>query len=179
MMNVEGNAEEIKNEELKMKNEEVDYLDGMKIKGSLLLFFFAALAAPVFAQNKDQALYKQIQHMDSVMFDAFNTHNLAVLRSVFAENLEFFHDKGGLTNYAVSMENFQAVFRNNPDLKRELVPGTLEVYPLPGYGAVEMGEHRFSHKENGKELVAVFKFTHIWQLTNNEWKVTRVISVGH
>ncbi len=48
-----------------------------------------------------------------------------------------------------------------------------------GYGAVEMGEHRFTHMENGKELVAVFKFTHVWQFANNEWKVTRVVSVGH
>lgn len=157
----------------------MDYLDDMKINASLLIFFFSAMAMPVFAQNKDQALYRQIQHMDSVMFNAFNTHDLTVLKSVFADNLEFYHDKGGLSNYATSMESFQAVFRNNPDLHRDLVQGTLEVYPLPGYGAVEMGEHRFSHMENGKELVAVFKFTHVWQYKDNEWKVTRVISMGH
>jgi hypothetical protein len=26
---------------------------------------------------------------------------------------------------------------------RELVPGTLEVHPIPGYGALEIGAHRF------------------------------------
>ena len=152
----------------------------MKIKFPLLVFFFYAFSAQmVFAQNNDQTLYKTIGHMDSVMFNAFNTQNLEVLKSVFAENLEFYHDKGGLTNYSTSMENFKKVFQNNPGLHRELVKGTLEVYPIPGYGAVEMGEHRFSHMENGKEEVAVFKFTHVWQFKNNEWKATRVVSVGH
>jgi hypothetical protein len=152
----------------------------MKIKFPLLVFFFYAFSAQmVLAQNNDQALYKTIGHMDSVMFNAFNTQNLEVLKSVFAENLEFYHDKGGLTNYSTSMENFKKVFQNNPGLHRELVKGTLEVYPIPGYGAVEMGEHRFSHMENGKEEVAVFKFTHVWQFKNNEWKATRVVSVGH
>jgi hypothetical protein len=152
----------------------------MKIKFPLFVFFYYALSAQVvLAQNNDQALFKAIGHMDSVMFNAFNTQDLAVLKTVFAENLEFYHDKGGLTNYSVSMENFKKVFQNNPGLHRELVKGTMEVYPIPGYGAIEMGEHRFSHMENGKEEVAVFKFTHVWQFKNNEWKATRVVSVGH
>lgn len=117
--------------------------------------------------------------MDSVLFDAFNTHNLPVMQSVFAENLEFFHDKGGLINYDTCVTNFAKVFKQTPDLRRELVKGSLEIYPLPGYGAVEMGEHRFTHMENGKEIAAVFKFVHIWQWKDNTWKVTRVVSVGH
>jgi len=152
----------------------------MKIKTTVVLFFCFVLSASVaFGQGADPALYTKILHMDSVLFDAFNTHNMPVLRSVFAENLEFYHDKGGLSNYATSMESFKGVFEHNPDLRRELVKGTLEVYPIPGYGAVEMGEHRFTHMENGKEIVAVFKFTQVWQLKDNEWKVTRVVSVGH
>ena len=33
--------------------------------------------------------------MDSVMFDAFNAHDLKKLRTAFSEDLEFYHDKGG------------------------------------------------------------------------------------
>lgn len=150
----------------------------MKIK-ILLLFCIGLCVEEAVGQGADPSLYKKILHMDSVLFDAFNTHDLATLQSVFAENLEFFHDKGGLTNYAVSMENFKNVFKQNPDLRRELVQGSLEVYPLPGYGAVEMGEHRFTHKENGKEIAAIFKFVHVWQWKDNSWKITRVVSVGH
>lgn len=130
---------------------------------------------------KDPALYKTIVHMDSVMFDAFNTQNLDVLKTTFADNLEFYHDNGGVSDYKTCMENFKKMFVSmaaNP-LKRELVEGTLEVYPVPGYGAIEMGEHRFIHTENGKQVIGLFKFVHTWQFKNNEWKVTRVVSVGH
>ncbi|WP_218162189.1 nuclear transport factor 2 family protein [Chitinophaga sp. CF118] len=119
--------------------------------------------------------------MDSVMFDAFNTQNLNILKTVFAENLEFYHDKGGLTDYKTNMENFRRNFEMNANsaLRRELVKGSLEVYPVPGYGAIETGIHRFIHTENGKELIGIYKFTHVWQYKDKEWKVTRVVSVGH
>ena len=37
---------------------------------------------------------------------------------------------------------------------RELVPGTLQVYPIKGYGAIEMGIHRFHHPGHEKEFPA-------------------------
>lgn len=159
---------------------QMNYLGVMKIKMSIALFVcIGVFAQTAIGQGADPVLYNKIVHMDSVLFDAFNTHNLPVLQSAFAENLEFFHDKGGLTNYVVSMENFKNIFKQNPDLRRSLVKGSLEIYPLPGYGAVEMGEHRFTHMENGKEIAAVFKFVHVWQWKDNTWKITRVVSVGH
>ena len=117
--------------------------------------------------------------MDSVMFDAFNTQNLDVLKTLFADNVEFYHDRGGLGNYDTTIAAFKNNFAQGLDLKRELVKGTLEIYPIPGFGAVEMGVHTFTHKENGKDVVGSFKFVHTWQLKDGSWKVTRVVSVGH
>lgn len=130
---------------------------------------------------KDPELYKEIAHMDSVMFDAFNTQNLNVLKTVFAENLEFYHDNGGLSDYTSNMESFKRNFEGNANnaLRRELVRGSMEVYPIPGYGAIEIGVHRFIHIENGERMIGIYKFTHIWQYKDNKWKVTRVVSVGH
>ncbi len=127
----------------------------------------------------DSTLFKTIRHMDSVMFDAFNAHDLNALKNVFSPDLEFFHDRGGLSNYVTSMKSFGGVFASVPDLHRELIAGSMEVYPLPGYGAVEMGLHRFVHKENGKDIVGLYKFTQIWQFKDGAWKVTREVSVGH
>ncbi len=45
------------------------------------------------------ALYKEIAHMDSVVFNAFNTRDIETFRTLFDESLEFYHDTGGLTNY--------------------------------------------------------------------------------
>lgn len=132
-------------------------------------------------EPRDPQLYKVILHMDSVMFDAFNTQDLTTLKTVFADNLEFYHDNGGLIDYKACIEGFKKMFEShtsNP-LRRELVKGTLEVYPIPGYGAIEMGVHRFIHTENGRQVIGVYKFVHTWQLNGKEWKATRVVSVGH
>lgn len=148
----------------------------------LLVFIFniqTVRSQNVTAGGEDTKLYQAIAHMDSVVFNAFNTHNLEVLKSVFATNVEFYHDKGGLSDYNSTISSFKKLFEVNPGLRRELVQGTLEVYPVPGYGAVEIGIHRFVHTENGKEVVGTFKFIHIWQFKDNQWKATRVISVGH
>jgi hypothetical protein len=130
-------------------------------------------------QPKDTVLYKTIVHMDSVMFDAFNTQNLDVLKTLFADNLEFYHDLGGVSNYQTNINNFKNLFSQHLGLKRELVPGTMEVYPIPNYGAVEMGIHKFTHIENGQQVTGYFKFVHTWQFKDGQWKVSRVVSVGH
>jgi len=42
-----------------------------------------------------------------------------------------------------------------------------------------LGMPRTIHTENGKELVSLFKFIHTWQYKDNQWKITRVVSMGH
>jgi hypothetical protein len=128
---------------------------------------------------QDPKLYQVIVHMDSVMFNAFNAGDIETLKKVFAPSLEFYHDKGGMSDYQTTISSFENIFKNVPGLKRELVNGSLEVYPVPGYGAIEMGIHRFTHTENGKQVVGTYKFVHTWQFKDGEWKTTRVVSVGH
>ncbi|MCB2409057.1 nuclear transport factor 2 family protein [Hymenobacter lucidus] len=124
-------------------------------------------------------LYKTIYHMDSVLFDAFNNRNLEIQKMVFATNLEFYHDNGGLTNYNQVIENTRRLFDQNNGLRRTLIPGSLQVYPIKDYGAIEIGIHRFCHPENGKDDCGTFKFIHIWQKRPDGWKLTRVISYDH
>jgi len=72
-----------------------------------------------------------------VLFNAFNAHDLDKLKTLFTDDLEFYHDLGGLTNYTQNMEAFKNNFAKNNGLRRELVPGSLEVYPVKDYGAIE------------------------------------------
>ena len=127
--------------------------------------------------NRD--LYKEIAHMDSAMFNAFNNRNIDQFKNLFTEDLEFYHDKGGLTNYQHTIDFMETTAKQNNQLKRELVKGTLEVYPIPGYGAMEIGIHTFCHLENDKPDCGTFKFVHVWKKINGEWKISRVISYGH
>ena len=143
----------------------------------LIIIFVSVFTLNGRAQDNNETLYKEIAHMDSVLFNAFNTRDLPKIKSLFADNLEFFHDKGGLTNYEENMKNFEKAFAKNNGLRRTLE--SMEVYPVPGYGAIQTGTHRFCHEENGKTECGDFKFLHVWEKKNNEWKITRVISYDH
>jgi ketosteroid isomerase-like protein len=145
----------------------------------LLLFVTVACTAQTSETNEQTPLYKEIAKMDSLMFDAFNKHDIEKLMSFFSEDLEFYHDKGGLSNYKENEAALKKLFLQSGDIKRELIQGSMEVYPIAGYGAILVGKHKFCHEEKGKEECGVFKFTNIWKKINNEWKVTRVISYDH
>jgi len=79
------------------------------------------------------------------------------------------------------MDNFGKLFENNKTtgLRRDIVPGSLEVYPIKDYGAVETCLHRFCHVENEKNDCGTFKNVMVWQKKDGVWKVTRVISYDH
>lgn len=126
-------------------------------------------------------LFEEIRLADSLMFAAFNAHNTSKLMSFFESDLEFYHDKGGRTDFAKTSNGFEQLFANNTNtgLRRDLVAGSLEVYPIVDYGAVETCLHRFCHQENGKEDCGTFKNIMIWKKTDSGWKVSRVVSYDH
>ena len=162
---------------------------GMKSKFVLSKFFLipviliAAINLTSAQSKKDSLgysiLYKEIAHMDSVLFDAYNSHNVDKLNTLFTDDLEFYHDLGGLSNHAQNMEAFKNNFAKNEGLRRDLVQGSLEVYPVKDYGAIEIGAHSFCHIENGRQDCGTFKFVMIWQKKDAEWKISRVVSYGH
>jgi ketosteroid isomerase-like protein len=131
------------------------------------------------APSVSQQLYNEIEHMDGVLFDAFNTQNLNKMKTLFTDDLEFYQDNEGLALYRQTMKDFKSMFEQNNKLRRELVKGSLEVYPIKNYGAIEIGLHKFCHIENGKDECGTFKFVHVWQNKGGEWKISRVISYNH
>jgi Domain of unknown function (DUF4440) len=139
-----------------------------------------AQAVPSLDSIKNQEeLTKAITTLDKELFDAYNTCNLDKLGTLVADDLEFYHDLSGL---ATGKQTFLDAIKNNicGKVTRELVPGTLEVHPLKGYGALEMGTHRFLHpwtQDHG--VVGEGKFITLWQYKDGAWKLTRAISYDH
>ena len=121
-------------------------------------------------------LYQTILGLDTTLFDAYNHCDLAKMGSMVADDLEFYHDQTGLS---VGRQSLIDAVKNNicGKVQRQLV-GTLEVYPLKGYGAVEIGVHRFTHPGDPNN-VGDAKFVQLWQLKDGSWKLTRVISFDH
>jgi len=129
-------------------------------------------------------LTRKITALDAEVFDAYNKCDLAKFASFLAEDLEFYHDQGGLS---VGRQATVEGVKNNicGRVHRDLIPGTLAVYPLKGYGAVETGIHLFcdpkSTETTGKcgDGSGVARFTHLWQNRDGAWRITRVISYDH
>ena len=127
----------------------------------------------------DAELARAVTELDKQLFDAYNTCDLDKMRSMVDENLEFYHDKTGL---AVGRQVFLDAIKNNicGKVQRILLQGTLKVYPIKDYGAVEMGVHRFTHPwKQDHGVVGEAEFIHLWQYKNGAWRITRAISYDH
>lgn len=124
-----------------------------------------------------QALYDSIVYADSVFFGAYNICDTVTMASMISEDLEFYHDQGGLMTSKDSV--LEATKKNIcGKVTRELVKGSIEVYPIAGYGAVEMGEHFFHNNQEPEPAEhAIGKFVHLWKNENGNWRLTRIISL--
>jgi ketosteroid isomerase-like protein len=161
---------------------DADHLKGDASSGKMSAKIDVTRAGATAAQSAStDPLFTEIAHMDAVLFDAYNQRDLEKIKTLFAPDLEFYHDRGGLARYQENMDSFKKTFEGPARMRRELAEGTLEVYPLKGYGAVEIGIHRFYTTDPGQKerLTATAKFIHVWQRKDGEWKLARVISYDH
>lgn len=137
----------------------------------------------------DSDLFKQLKKMDEQIFDkGFNLCDTAATRAAILEDFEFYHDQAGITD---SKEEFMRTIKRNicgdPENKpiRKLVEESLQVFPLYNngtlYGAIQMGDHKFYIREadGSMRFTTESKFTHLWILTDGEWKLKRVLSYDH
>ena len=134
-------------------------------------------------QTQSLELFEKIKALDNTFFDAFNKCEIAKMESLFAEDIEFYHEKRGvLENRKSVMEAFSNNLcgDKNNKVRRELVEGSLKVYPIPNYGAMAVGEHRFYLTQSGQteKLDGIGTFTNLWQLKDGEWRMSRVFSYG-
>lgn len=152
----------------------------MKLNHRPLFFLLALCPAFVNAQTgaRRDPLFLTVQALDAKLFDAYNHCDLKALGAMVSDDLEFYHDQTGLS---VGKGPFLAAIRENVcgKVQRELLPQTLEVYPLQGYGAVELGIHRFHHPQHPEDGMGDARFVTLWQNKQGVWTVTRVISFEH
>ena len=159
----------------------------LHMKNLILLLLSCLIYSSVSAQNQtekkvvitEKELFSKVANLDSSLFAAYNTKNLDLMKTYFTLDLEWYQDNGGLLDYEKVFSNFQSIFNRDYNLTRNLIKESLEVHPIEGYGAIEIGKHQFKHIENGKLEIGTFKFLMIWKNDNGNWKITRVISYDH
>lgn len=126
-------------------------------------------------------LFDELAALDARLFElAFVSCDGERLRALFTDDIEFYHDIHGLQSaddMRRSWDNLDTECPGKKGVTRELVEGSLEVYPVAGYGAVQMGDHRFIHADGSEGAIA--KFIHLWKKTDDGWKISRVLSIDH
>ncbi len=130
-----------------------------------------------------------IAHADRLLFEAvFRTCDLEALADLLTEDFEFYHDKWGFT--ANSRQAFVESIRNLCERqkkgldfrgRREIVQGSVAVYPIGEYGAIQTGVHRFYKVVEGQSdtPAEIAKFTHLWKKDGHRWRLARVFSYDH
>jgi len=137
-------------------------------------------------------LTRQIEAADTSLFTLFfeGPCDVARFRSMITDDVEFYHDKAGFN--VRKPEDFVAQFEDrcakladpaNWRQRRVLVQTSLHVDPIPGWGAMEIGDHLFyeRHGVSGEEhLVGKASFAMVWVLgADGKWRVSRVLSFAH
>lgn len=157
---------------------------------SLSLIILCLVSFSLIGQVKqDSDLYKTIISKDSLLFNiGFNTCDISQFEKLMSDNLEFFHDKDGVSDKKEFLYNLKNGLCASPDKyqsRREMIKGSTEIYPLYNndsiYGAIQVGRHQFYETIVGEKerFASAAKFTHVWLLENGEWKLSKSLSYDH
>lgn len=124
----------------------------------------------------DMNLYNEIVAMDATYFNAYNNCDIDTQAKILSDTVEFFHDQTGLsTSKKDILESTKKNICNK--VTRTLIKGSIEVYPIQNYGAVEIGYHKFFNKQEPDAKSVPSKFITIWKKENNHWKMEKIISL--
>ena len=152
--------------------------------------FFLLFQFFVSAQvDKNSDLYRTIISKDSLLFAiGFNTCDVSQFEKLTSENFEFLHDKDGISDKKKFINDLKKGLCGNPEnyqARRELVKESTKIFTLYKqgkiYGAMQEGIHQFFEKQTGQEerFGSSARFTHVWLIENNEWKLAKSYSYEH
>lgn len=156
----------------------------------LKLVFVGALGSlsSANAQTYDE-LYSEALALDQMLFEqSFNGCDTSGLTNIIAEDLEFYHDVGGLMRgkqaYIDSIAN--GICQLEYKASRELKEGSFKVFPLRDngelYAMIVEGEHSFYAQYAGsseQQQTSDANFSILWLKEATGWKMKRVYSFNH
>jgi ketosteroid isomerase-like protein len=164
----------------------------MAMRGVLGLLAIGGLMAscPAVAQTSGSGMMSnspeaQVRAANDAFWAAFNRCDAAAMAPAFTEDVEFYHDKTGLTatRAAVvkSMVDGPCGDPAHIRVRREAVAGSERFDPLAGGYALLTGEHRFLSSKDGGDFHhdGIARYIELWQQTDAGWRMRRVVSYDH
>ena len=128
-------------------------------------------------KSDNQELFNTILSLDSIFWEAYNSCNLDLQSKFYSDSIEFYHDQAGLIT---SKQAILEATKNNicGKIIRKPVEGSIEIFPINGFGAIETGKHIFYDTTKLKDPAPQMgKFIFIWQHKNNTWTIRKAISL--
>lgn len=155
----------------------------------LLLLLTGYFYRPASAQVSNATLIAAAVKADSLFWIAYNQCDVQGMMQFIPEDMEFYHDKGGIT---LGDSAFQASIKNGLcsdlgkfRLRREIVDGSGKTNPMMKndrvYGVLMTGKHLFYLSQNGEKERAdgLAEYADLWLLQDGQWKMARVFSYNH
>lgn len=139
--------------------------------------------------SEPDMLTASILAADTELFNLyFNKCDPKMMATVVMPNVEFYHDKAGMI--ANDVKELVADYEKGcteklkPDAwrsRRQLEDSSVQVYSVPGFGAIEEGYHRFFERQGDgpEKLVGRARFVIVWKDDSGKWKPSRILSYAH
>lgn len=154
-----------------------------------MLIALALAAAQPVTLPEGAALTEAVRVRDAEFFELmFEGCDPNRLRTMITPDFEMYHDRDGVvaTNADTFVDGYRqwCTERRQPNAwrsRRALAAPTHNVHPVPGLGAIQDGEHVFYERQgDGPErLAGRARFTQLWQLGADGWRLKRVFSYAH
>ena len=127
-------------------------------------------------ETENEELYDTIIELDKTYFTAYNECDMKTQNELYDEDIEFYHDMGGLATDKVEL--LKSIEKNIcGKVTRTLIEESVEVHPIKDFGAVQIGMHKFYNNQEPNAISKPSKFIVIWKKTDSKWLMSRVISL--
>jgi hypothetical protein len=149
-----------------------------------LISLLAAGSMGVQSPPVPTSIEQQIKTADYAFWEAFNACDRSRMAAALAPDIEFYHDKTGST---VSRDAVINSLMDGPcgtpglHVRRELVAESVSYDPVPGFGAILTGRHRFYARRDGQpeRLDGEARFAVVWQDLQGKPLMRRILSYAH
>lgn len=149
----------------------------------------ALFALPRTASANPTVIPAEIKAADTAYWAAYNNCDFKALDALTAEDVEFYHDLGGITHGRADLtgsvrDNICA--EKDVSVRRDAAPDETQIFMLRRgnevYAALVTGQHHFFRvmKANGAAVPTDnARFSALWLKQDKGWKLSRVMSYDH
>lgn len=126
-----------------------------------------------------------VSQADAAFWEAYNRCDFVSMGALLTPDVEFWHDKTGLTRTREAVvQSLAAGPCGTPGmhLRREAVAGSVQLYPLADVGVLITGEHHFlvTRPPQPERVDGSARFSSVWTRGPDlHWRMHRIISFDH